>query len=134
MLDDRDNRIKTEYDLWDENMHTEPTFSVLLLKIISEKGISGKEFYKKARLGRKLFSTINNNVLYMPSKETAVMCCLGLELNMKETEELLKSAGYSLSLSIGWDRVIWFCIDYGIYDFDIVNCLLFRKKEKILRY
>ena len=53
---------------------------------------------------------------------------------MKETEELLKSAGYSLSLSIGWDRVIWFCIDYGIYDFDIVNCLLFRKKEKILRY
>jgi len=134
MQEDRDNQIKIEYDLWDENTQTAPAFSELLLNNISEKGMSGKEFYKKARLGRKLFSTINNNELYMPSKETAIMCCLGLELNMEETEELLKSAGYSLSLSIGWDRVIWFCIDYGIYDFDIVNCLLFRKKEKILRY
>ena len=134
MQDARDINIKNEYDLWEGNVPVESTFSELLLKTISDKGMSGKDFYKKARLGRKLFSTIKNNMHYMPNKETAIMCCLGLELNMDQTEELLKSAGYSLSLSIGWDRVIYYCISRGVYDFDTVNCLLFRKKEKILRY
>jgi len=101
----------------------EPTFQELLMKHIEEKGISNKEFYKKAHMDRRLFSSIKNNKSYQPSKSTALACCLALELSIGQAEELLKSAGYSLSLSITEDRVVYYCLDNGITDIEVVSDL-----------
>ena len=122
---------------YDENSFEEwkkshPTFQQLLLKYIEEKGISNVEFYNAAWIDRKLFSAIKNNELYKPKKETAVACCLGLELTSAEATRLLKAAGYALSDSIVWDRVIEHCIENKIYKIDQVNEILFELDEKCI--
>ena len=43
---------------------------------------------------------------YNPSKSTILCLCLALELNNKETEEMLNIAGYSLSVVIIADKIV----------------------------
>ena len=109
------------------------TFQQLLMKYVRQKYTSNREFYKAALMDRKLFSAINNDVNYHPRKETAVACCFALILDYSEAEELLKKAGYTLSLSIQWDRIVYYCLKNGIYDIDSVNALLYERGEKCIR-
>ncbi len=109
------------------------TFQQELLKHIETKGMTNQEFYNAALIDRKLFSAIKNNTDYKPKKETAVACCLGLGLGWEEAEELLEVAGYTLSLAIPWDRVVYYCIHEGITDIDVVNELLYAEGEKCIR-
>ncbi|MCR4611821.1 MAG: hypothetical protein K5644_07985 [Lachnospiraceae bacterium] len=106
------------------------TFQETLMEFISAKGYTNREFYKKAHIDRKLFSAIKNDKYYRPSKETVIECCFGLELCMHDAELLLNRAGYSLSLSITTDKVVYYCLDKGINDLDIVNELLYEMGEK----
>ena len=108
------------------------TFQEKLLELISEKGMTNPEFYNAAMMDRKLFSAINKDRFYKPKKETAVACCFGLKLNLKDAESLLEAAGYKLSLSILWDRIIYFCLDHKITDLDVVNDLLYAKQQKCI--
>jgi len=117
---------------WKERVKTE-TFQEMLMKCIEIKGLSSQEFYTAAWLDRKLFSAIKNNPDYQPKKETAVACCLGLGLGWPDAEKLLELAGYKLSLSIAWDRVIYYCIRHGITDIDVVNEILYEENEKCIR-
>ena len=73
-----------------------------------------------------------NNEYYQPSKETAVACCFGLKLSLRASEELLRTAGYSLSLSIPWDRVIYYCLGHNIKNLNDVNELLYYMGEKCI--
>lgn len=100
--------------------------------MIEQKGMSAPEFYNAAFIDRKLFSAIKNNEYYQPSKETAVACCFGLKLSLRASEELLRTAGYSLSLSIPWDRVIYYCLGHNIKDLNDVNELLYYMGEKCI--
>lgn len=50
-----------------------------------------------------------------------IALALALELNKKETEQLLSSAGFSLSESDTFDLAIQFCLEKRIYDVDLVN-------------
>lgn len=108
------------------------TFQEMLLGLIKDQGMTNPEFYNAAMIDRKLFSTIKNNANYKPKKETAVACCFGLNLSLKEAEKLLEAAGYKLSLAILWDRIIYFCLDHRITDLDIVNELLYEEKQKCI--
>lgn len=108
------------------------TFQERLLSLIREKGMTNPEFYHAALLDRKLFSAMKNNRQYKPKKETAVACCFGLGLNLKEAEKLLDSAGYRLSLAILWDRIVYFCLDHRITDLDMVNALLYEENQKCI--
>ena len=108
------------------------TFQQMLLGLIKDRGMTNPEFYNAAMIDRKLFSTIKNNANYKPKKETAVACCFGLNLSLKEAEKLLEAAGYKLSLAILWDRIIYFCLDHRITDLDIVNELLYEEKQKCI--
>lgn len=101
-----------------------PSFSRTLLKFIDRKGLSDSQVYRKAGIDRRHFSKIRSNDDYKPTKNTVVSLALALELNTDETDELLASAGYSLSRSELSDLVVLFCIKKKIYHIEDVNAAL----------
>ncbi len=98
-----------------------PTFNQLLFNFIDKKGVSDSDIYKKAGIDRRHFSKIRSNPDYRPGKNTVIALALALELNKKEADRLLSSAGYSLSDSDIFDLVIQFCLEKKIYDVYDVN-------------
>lgn len=98
-----------------------PTLQNVLFRFIDSLGKSDSDIYKKAGLDRKHFSKIRSNPNYRPRKNTIIALGLALELKEKEMDELLTSAGYSLSDSETFDLVIKFCIKKNIFDIDLVN-------------
>ena len=98
-----------------------PSFCDSLFGIIDERGIKDSAVYKKADIDRRLFSKIRSDSDYHPAKNTAIRLCLALELDIIETEKLLESAGYCLSLSSTTDLVIRYCIEHKIFNIISVN-------------
>jgi len=103
------------------NSKRQPTLQDVLFSFIDKKGATDAEIYKKAGLDRRLFSKIRSKPEYRPGKNTVVALALALELNKKETDKLLSSAGYSLSDSDTSDLIIQFCIEKKIYNILQVN-------------
>ncbi len=99
----------------------EPSFCDNLFDIIDEKGLKDSTVYKRADIDRRLFSKIRSDANYHPAKNTAIRLCLALELDIVETERLLESAGYCLSLSSTSDLVIRYCIEHKIFNVVSVN-------------
>lgn len=122
-------RHKEELDRWIAD-HKTITFQQELMDWIDKKQMSPSAFYKAAWMDRKLFSAMKTNVNYSPSKTTAVLCCLALQLELDEAESLLHKAGYELSDAKYWDLVIRYCLEYEHYDIDDVNAVLQLFGEK----
>jgi hypothetical protein len=120
-------------DYLKENENRCPTFSEFVVNAIKERGMENKEFYIAAKMDRKLFSAIKNDVDYKPKKETAVACCFALKLSLDDAKLLLECAGYSLSMAIQWDRVVYYCLREGITDIADVNEFLYDLDEKLIR-
>jgi hypothetical protein len=115
-----EDRKENELENFIKN-NRKPTLQQVLFKFIDKKEVSDADVYKKAGLDRKHFSKIRSNPDYKPRKNTIIALALALELNKKETDKLLSSAGYSLSDSDTSDLVILFCLEKKIYDIDYVN-------------
>ena len=112
--------------------HLDESFSTALLRLIDQKGLNDPDVYKKANLDRKHFSKIRSNPHYVPSKPTAVALALALELNLLETEALLRKAGLALSSSSKFDVLISYFITHRMYKIDEINQVLFRYDQPIL--
>ena len=82
------------------------------------------DLYKKACVNAKTFAKIRNSET--PSKLTLLRICLGLELNLKQTQEMLNVAGYSLSNNNIFDKIIAFCLDKGVVNIDRVEDYIYE--------
>ncbi|MFD1359916.1 hypothetical protein ACFQ4X_18665 [Fictibacillus halophilus] len=109
-----------------------PTLQEVLFRFIGQKGVSDSEVYKSAGIDRKHFSKIRSKSDYRPKKSTVIALALGLKLDQEEFEQLLESAGYSLTDSETADLVIKFCLEKKIYDVIQVNEYLDYFSQKIL--
>lgn len=96
-------------------------FARQLFSMIDKTGKKDSEVYKKAGMDRRLFSKIRSGREYIPAKKTVIALCLALELPREDTDELLTSAGYSLSRANDYDLIIAFCIEKKVFDFIGIN-------------
>ncbi len=106
-------------------LHKGKSFRETLMKYIAESGMENAEVYKKANIDRKLFSKIIGKTDYSPRTDTIIALALALELDIFQTNELLKSAGRALSGSER-DALLRLCIERKIYNIMHVDTLLFE--------
>ena len=100
------------------------SFNEILFSYIDKSGKKDSEIYKKVDIDRKHFSKIRCNNNYIPRRNIIIKLCIALELERDGYNNLLNSAGYSLSNS-KFDTILSFCIDNKIYDMNQINNYLY---------
>ena len=113
-------------------LRTGESFSQRLLRLIDERGLSDPEVYRRANLDRRLFSKIRGNKDYQPSRNTALALAVALRLNLDQTADLLRTAGYALSPASRADRIVEYFIENGTYDIFAINEALYAFEENLL--
>ena len=102
----------------------EENFNSKLWYYLHKCGMNQVMVYKKAGIDRRLFSKIISNKDYVPKKITIINLIIGMELSIKDAEDLLNSAGYTFSKSILFDFIIKSFIEEGNYDANEINDVL----------
>lgn len=108
------------------------TFSSMLLRLISESGMTDAECYKKANIDKKLFSKIRSNNHYQPTKPTVLAFAIALHLSLEDTKRLLEKAGLALTRNSQFDVIVEYFITSGKYDIFEINEVLYQYEQKML--
>lgn len=108
------------------------TFQQKLFHMIDRKRLDDRDVYKRANIDRKLFSKIKSNLNYNPTKRTVLALAIGMELNLDETVDLLRSAGLAFTPAGVFDRIVEYCIAHHFYNIIDINLMLFENDQPTL--
>ncbi|MCQ2546951.1 MAG: macro domain-containing protein [Clostridia bacterium] len=97
-----------------------PSFGQTLLKFVNGSGKKKVKIYENI-ISKKQFYDLLKDSGATPKKTTVLSLAVRLELTVGQTRELLKSAGYALSQSIGSDLIIQKYIFMRRYNPRIIN-------------
>lgn len=105
--------------------HIEDPFGVYLLYLSDRQGISLTKLENTAWVSKHVVHKVRkNSETYKPDKRTAFQFCVGLELNLDDTKDLLLRAGYAISPSVLEDRIWEYYIENEHFDIiDISDAL-----------
>lgn len=110
----------------------EQPFKDILRELMFEKNLTEVEIYKPVGLSRQLFSKIFCLEGYTPHKNTICTIAISMKLNLEETNRLLYSAGYVLSRSFVFDKIIEESILNNEYDIFEINEKLYDQDSPTL--
>lgn len=105
-------------------------FNVYLQKIVIEKGFENSEVIRKSGIEKGYYYEIMRG-RKNPSRDKIIQIAIALDLNIKETNELLNMQGYALWGENPRDFIILYCIENNL-NLIHVNMLLEEFKEKLL--
>ena len=108
------------------------TFTESMLRIIREKELIEADVYNRVFMDRKLFNKIRNDRNYQPSKRTALLLSIALQLTVQETQIFLEKAGYSLTHTNKTDIVVEFFMIQGNYNILDINEALYDRDLPLL--
>lgn len=128
----RTKAMPSEESLREYVMDMDRSFREMLFDLIDESGMTDVECYKKANIDKRVFSKIKSRKDYHPSKETVIAFAISLRLDLDTTQELLATAGYTLSKSNVFDKIIRYFIHVGNYDIFEINEALFEFDQVLL--
>ena len=104
------------------------------MHLIWNKGLSEIQIYKTANIDRRLFSKIRSDADYHPQKQTILSLIIELHLNSMQAQHLLSRACYAFYSVDTIDTIYQFCIENNIYDFRIIDELVYEQTELINPY
>ena len=118
-----DREVVAEKSLDDalKSIYTD-SFEKHLQQIINKKGLKNSEVYSAANISKQYFSKLLKGQV-KPSKEKVLALAVGLMLNVDETIDFLRIAGYALSPISQTDVIVEYFIrnkDYNVLKIDIV--------------
>lgn len=101
-----------------------PTFSQEICRIICERKIDVHEFVESTNLNPSIFCRLKTQPSYIPTYRHAVAVCFGLKLDLSQTEQLLRMAGYAFrnAPETAIYRIFWSLHHFDISDLN--TCLV----------
>lgn len=102
------------------------SFSKHLIQLLNAKNIDNVTAYKRSNITKGAFSKILCRDTKIPKRQTVLGLCIGLQLTLRESMELLASAGYAFNISNKADKLIIQCIMHKHYDIYLINIMLFE--------
>jgi len=105
------------------------SFQEVLCRLIAKRDIKDSEVYSPLGMPRQTFNNIINGKVKTPKRETIYGFAITLKLSIKETEELMQSAGLIFSNDLT-DIIVKYCIEHKIYKLFDINAELVKYKQK----
>jgi hypothetical protein len=114
-----------------DKIKNKQSFFDTISKIIDDRNLTDSYVYNKAGVKRNVFSRMRKGE--HPSKETALMLALALDLDYDDFQYLLSTAGYSLSTEDEKEVIIKAMFDINKGNIDDINEALYLLGYKTLR-